>query len=109
MNPKKYQNGYEEEFDENSDGWVLVGKVTDPTTAGYVNETLKSYNIPVVIISGSGFFGQAGLNLPSIYSKDLGHFKIHVMKSDRAEAVEILNMILGDNWEKADEEGNEEN
>ncbi len=109
MNPDEYKNGYEEHFEENSDEWVMIGKVTDPTTAGYVSETLKSYNIPVVIISGSGFFGQAGLNLPSIYSKDLGHFKIHVMESDREEAVDILNMILGDNWEKADDKGNKEN
>lgn len=109
MTSEKNENGYDEGFEKSTDAWIMIGKVTDSTTAGYVEETLKSYDIPVVIFSESGFFGQAGLNLPSLYSKDLGQFRIHVLKNDREEAVEILSMILGDNWEKADEKGNKEN
>ena len=93
---------WQRDFDESSEDWIIVGKVNDPAMAEYVKETFKSYDIPVVIFSESGFFGQAGLNLPSFYSKNIGQFRIHIRKEDTEEAVEILNMILGDSWVKTD-------
>lgn len=101
MNTEPHQDGFDE-FDKNPGDWILLGKVNDPTTAEYAKETLKSYDIPVVLFSESGFFGQAGLNLPSFYKKNLGQFRLHVLEADKEEAVGVLNMILGDNWEKAD-------
>ncbi len=103
MNTENSGNDYRENFEENSESWILLGKIRDVTSAEYARETLKSYEIPAVLISESGFFGQAGLNLPSLYGKNKGLFQIFVLKDDTDEAVEILNMILGDNWEKADE------
>ena len=96
------------EFEKNgaaTDGteWLLIGKITDKTSADYARETLESYNIPSVLFSESGFFGQAGLNLPSFSGKGLGKFQIHVPASMREEAEGVLDMILGESWEKTDE------
>ncbi|MBN2226320.1 MAG: hypothetical protein JW763_03050 [candidate division Zixibacteria bacterium] len=83
--------------------WILVAKVNDATSANFVKETLQSYNIPVVLFSESGFFGQAGLNLPQAYGKQLGQFQIHVPADFREETEDILTMILGDNWSRPDD------
>lgn len=92
----------EEDFESFEEGWVVVGRVKDQTTSEYARETLESYDIPAVIISESGYFGQAGLNLPSPTGANLGFFQIHVPKELKAEAVDILDMILGDSWGKED-------
>jgi hypothetical protein len=86
--------------DDIPDGWVLVGRVNDEMSANYARETLKSYDIPAVIFSESGFFGTAGLNLPSPAGKNLGQFQIHVPAEKKEEAEDILNMILGNKWKK---------
>ena len=84
-----------------SDGWVVIGHVKDKTSADYAKETLESYDIPVVLFSESGFFGQAGLNLPSPSGKHTGTFKMQVPADKIEDAVNTLNMILGDSWENA--------
>jgi hypothetical protein len=94
----------DDDLDEREGGWVMVGLIGDVISAGYAKETLISYNIPTVVRSESGFFGQAGLNLPQAYGKQKGLFQIHVPAEMTEEAEDILNMILGDNWEKAPEE-----
>ena len=99
------------EFENNSDSsskedWVIVGRIMDKTSADYAIESLESYQIPAVVFSESGFFGQAGLKLPSVTGKGLGQFQIKVPDSYIEEAVGILDMILGENWEK--EERNQE-
>jgi hypothetical protein len=86
--------------DYTSIDWRLTGKVKDPMSADYARETLKSYDIPVVIISESGFFGRAGLNLPSFWGKAEGFFKIMVPSNKFEEAINILDTLFGDGWEK---------
>jgi len=97
--------GYDFDAEENGiekQGWVMIGKIMDKTSSDYAVETLKSYEIPAAVISESGFFGQAGLNLPSLTGKGLGQFRVYVPEDKREEAESILDMILGGNWEKAD-------
>ena len=65
-----------------------------------IKETLKSNNIPVVILSKSGFFGAAGLTLNPIYGNGEGFFNVSVPEDFAEEATEILDMVLGDNWTK---------
>lgn len=94
------------DFENNSnetqgEGWQLIARIYDKTSADFAKETLESYNIPTVVISESGYFGQVGLNLPSISGKGMGKFQIHVPLESIEEAEDILNMILGDDWEKA--------
>ena len=87
--------------DVSGEGWVMIARIFERTAAEFAKETLTSYKIPAVIISESGFFGQAGLNLPSITGKGIGKFQVHVPAEFREDAENILTMILGDGWEKA--------
>ncbi len=80
-------------------GWVVIGCVKDKTSADYAIETLKSYDVPGILFSESGFFGQAGLNLPSPSGKNMGMFKIQVPSELAKDAVNVMNMILGDSWD----------
>lgn len=80
--------------------WKLLGKVNDATSAGYAKETLESYDIPCVLLSESGFFGQAGLNLPQAYGSRIGQFEIFVPENRIEEAVDIMDMIFGDKWDR---------
>ena len=84
--------------DEND--WVLLGTIEDKFSADYARETLKSYEIPAVIISKSGFFGDVGLTLTPFYKQDVGTFEVKVPKEYIEEASGVLDMILGDKWQK---------
>jgi len=108
---KEFEDGLSEcpicgaELIEKSD-WVIVGRVKDQTSSDYARETLESYDIPAVVISESGYFGQVGLNIPAPSGANIGLFQIHVPGDRLEEAIEILDMILGDSWEKANLEDN---
>ena len=97
------REGDENTSDGLNQGWVVIGHVKDQTTADYARETLESYDIPGVVFSESGFFGQVGLNLPSPSGKNLGTFRIQVPFDLVEDAINVMNMILGDSWEKATE------
>jgi hypothetical protein len=58
-----------------------------------------------VVISKSGFFGQAGLTLPGFYKSGMALFEVSVPSDQVAEAVDIMNMVLGDKWQRADQTG----
>ena len=90
-----------EDENDNKD-WILIARVSDKISADFVKETLNSNDIPNTVISESGFFGLAGLNLPSLTGKGFGKFQIHIQKEYRDEAEEILKLTLGDKWEKAE-------
>ncbi len=80
--------------------WVLVGYIGDKMSADYAREVLISYEIPTVVISKSGFFGQAGLTLQSFYKPEAQLFEVSVPSDCIEEAVGVLNMVLGDQWRK---------
>jgi hypothetical protein len=102
--------GYEFGEENGSTGdreWILIARIRDKTSADYARETLDSYQIPSVVFSRSGYFGQVGLNLPSLYGKNTGKFEIHVPADCREEAEGVLGMILGDSWERVDDSNSE--
>jgi hypothetical protein len=72
-------------------------------SADFAVEVLKSYEISAVVISKSGYFGQVGLTLNPLYSKGSGQFEISVPVSEVEEAIEVLNMALGNSWQREDE------
>ncbi len=78
--------------------WVILGDVDDRISADFAKETLNSYNIPAVIFSKSGFFGNVGLPLHPFYKPGSGVFEIAVQNQYQEDALEILEMILGDKW-----------
>lgn len=80
--------------------WVCVGYVDNVASAGLVEETMKSCNIPAVIISKSGFFGSVGLTLNPFFSSASAQFEIKVPSTFIEEATEVLDATLGDNWNR---------
>lgn len=80
--------------------WVLLGYIQDKMSADYAKEVLSSYEIPVVVISKSGYFGQAGLTLPSFYKTGSQLFEVSVPKDFVEEATGVMDMVLGDSWTK---------
>jgi hypothetical protein len=88
---------------ETEAGWVRLGTIEDKMSADFAVEVLKSYEISAVVISKSGYFGQVGLTLNPLYSKGSGQFEISVPVSEVEEAIEVLNMALGNSWQREDE------
>lgn len=79
----------------NEEGWVTIGSVDTRITADFVFETLKSYEIPAVVLSRSGYFGNFGLTLQPFYSAGHGLFDISVPASHKEEAEDIFKMVTG--------------
>lgn len=78
----------------------MIGTVKSQLTADFAKETLTTYEIPVVVISRSGFFGNIGLPLTSFHKGEPALFEISVPADDAEEASEILLLALGDQWQK---------
>ena len=94
------------ELQEINDGisqWTKHGYIEDKVSADFAVEVLKSYGIPAVVISKSGFFGQVGLPLNPIYSKESALFEISVPTSEVIEAAGILDMAIGKKWQRKDD------
>jgi hypothetical protein len=79
---------------ENED-WVVLGIVDDKPHADLAEETLKSCQIPAVVLSKSGFFGNIGLFLNPFYTNASAAFEISVPSHFLEEATDILDMTLG--------------
>jgi hypothetical protein len=92
------------EFDETEAAWLPLGVIADKISADFAREVLKSYEIPSVVISKSGFFGQVGLPLNPIYSADSALFEISVPANCAEEAAVVLDMALGDKWQRKEED-----
>lgn len=83
---------------DDSEGWLMIGSVPDKVTADFAKETLAAYEIPAVVMSRSGYFGQIGLTLTSFYSGQAEQFEVSVPVAHREEASELLAATLGDRW-----------
>jgi len=83
-------------------GWVVLGTIEDKISADFARETLETYEIPAVVFSRSGFFGQAGLPLNPFYSSQSASFEVSVPSEHAEEAAGILDMAVGDNWQRKD-------
>jgi len=92
--------GRELQADNESADFVVIGSVPDQVTADFAREVLESCEIPAIIRSRSGFFGTAGLTLPSFYNSGAAQFELMAPGSLVEEANEILTEALGDRWQK---------
>jgi hypothetical protein len=97
-----YVCGYEFDSEEETE-WVLLGTIEDKLSADFAQEALKSYDIPAVIISRSGFFGNVGLSLNPFYKPGAATFEVRVPKTHEEAAVDILDMTLGEKWQREKE------
>ena len=89
------------EIEEQQVMWVSIGYIEDAVSAGLVEETLKSCDIPAVVISKSGFFGSAGLPLNPFFSSASPQFEIKVPATFVEEASDVLDATLGNNWNRS--------
>lgn len=80
--------------------WVMLGAIDNKLYADFAKETLTSYGIPAVVISKDGFFGSIGLPLRPFYDSKSAPFEILVPVAYCKEAIEILDMTVGDKWHK---------
>lgn len=81
--------------------WVVLGEIDNKLAADFARETLKSYEIPAVILSRSGFFGDVGLTLNPFYSAgQSGAFEVSVPAEFVEEAADILDMTVGEAWRR---------
>lgn len=85
-----------------SANWELIGEIEDSLSADFARETLATYDIPAVIVSRSGFLGQVGLTLTAFYSGKQALFDVQVPTEFVDEAVELLEMTLGEKWHRKD-------
>ena len=91
--------GYE--FDETEEvKWVVLGEIEDKLSADFAKEVLASSEIPVVIFSRSGFFGNVGLPLNPFYKTGSALFEVSVPEDYIEEASEVLSMTLGERWHR---------
>ncbi|RKX23303.1 MAG: hypothetical protein DRP51_00740 [Candidatus Zixiibacteriota bacterium] len=84
--------------------WVRIGRLTSYAYANMINEGLHSKNIPVVVLSGAGHFGQTGQMGTSSFRPIDGGFSIMVPEEFAVDASREAEVILGDEWIKAREE-----
>jgi hypothetical protein len=80
--------------------WVRIGSIADNVSADFAREVMCTYEIPAVVISRSGFLGQAGLALPRFYKAGVCLFEVSVPADVVEEACGILDMVLGDTWRR---------
>ena len=78
--------------------WVNLGEIEDKLSADFAKEVMASYNIPVIIFSRSGFFGNVGLPLNPFYKPGSALFEVSVPEEFVEEASDVLRMTLGDRW-----------
>ena len=92
--------GADMEEDREEQNWVVLGTIADKISADFARETLKTYEIPAVIVSKSGYFGTVGLTLTHFYSGGLALFEVSVPPSHWEEADELLRMTIGEKWQR---------
>lgn len=99
-----YLCGHALKGEKSKDEWNVIGSVENKIMADFVKEMLKSEKIPAVVMSRSGFFGEAGLPLNPIYSSGDASFEISVPESFCSKAIDLLDMTLGEKWHKKEGE-----
>jgi len=80
--------------------WVQIARLTSPQYAEMVVEALRTKNIPAVILSGTGHFGQTGQFGVSSFRSVGGGYSLMVPKEHVTETDNVGELILGDEWKK---------
>jgi len=83
------------------DEWVQLARLTSQHYADMITDALRAKEIPVVVISGAGHFGQTGQMGISSFRPIGGGYSVMVPREfiDRADIEG--QQILGEEWEKA--------
>lgn len=90
------------EDDQHQGAWTILGQAPDRMMANFIVETLRTYDIPAVVDSKSGFLGDTGLTaLSSVFSNPTGAYAVMVPSAKAEEALPIAEMVGGEKWEPA--------
>lgn len=82
--------------------WIRLGTIDDSVSADFAREVLRSYEVPAVVISKSGFFGQFGLFFHGFHSGELQQFELRVPETHADEASALVQMAIGQHWHGED-------
>jgi hypothetical protein len=89
-----------EKTTSDDEDWLVLGIIDDKVHADLARETLKSCNIPAVVISKSGFFGNIGLSLNPFYTNSSAAFEVSVPQNFADEAANVLESTVGEKWHR---------
>lgn len=81
--------------------WIPLANLTSQQVAEMVLEGLRAKDIPAVIYSGVGYFGQAGAMGSSLYTPVGGAYTLLVPQEYIEDADEEGLLILGEDWDRA--------
>jgi hypothetical protein len=99
--PEPTMTGFQTASDIPPGDWVQLARLPSPEYAEMVLECLRSNDIPAVILSGTGHFGQTGQMGMSVFRPVGGQFSVMVPVAHVAEADHHGYSILGEEWEKS--------
>lgn len=80
--------------------WVPMARFNSDMTAEMVLETLRMNDVPAIIVSGAGHFGQTGQMGISLLQPVGGNYTLMIPHDRVAETDEICQAILGEEWQK---------
>ena len=81
--------------------WTQVARLTSPQYAEMLLEALQAKDIPIVIQSGSGYFGQIGQMGMSALALIGGGYSVMIPLKFVADADREAAALLGEIWEHA--------
>lgn len=87
--------------DDDDVEWIPLARLTSLQSAEMVMEVLLDKDIPAVMHSGVGHFGEIGNMGPSSYRAVGGAYTIMVPEDSVEDADLEAEAILGEEWEKA--------
>ena len=83
------------------DDWIQLARLTSFEYAEMVAEALRGNDIPVIVHSGAGHFGQTGQMGVSAFRPIGGGLSLAVPREFVVEADQVAETVLGDDWKKA--------
>ena len=95
--PPKSDGNFEDNDSKYGD-WVKVARLTSQAYAAMINDGLKAKDIPVVILSAAGHFGQTGSMGTSSFFPVGGGYLVLVPEQYIDEANNEAESILGEEW-----------
>lgn len=81
------------------DDWVQVARMTATEYVEMLEEGLRAKQIPAVILSGAGHFGQTGQMGTALYRSVGGGYSLFVPREFVADACAEAEQMLGDLWQ----------
>lgn len=83
------------------DNWVELVHLTSKISADMVLDVFRTKDIPVVILSEAGYFGQTGQMGPSSFQPIAGFYSVVVPEEFAEDAENEGAALLGDVWHDA--------